>query len=133
MSIIIMKMERNRAKSCRSESSQIYADERSTEATTEVFEQIEACNARQAERLVGRNDIERLCWLVRFAKQAGQLHHLRPRGFARVSAAVDAFARLSGPVSRSRDEPISPDSVAQLSARVHEWLDARASKRTVDL
>jgi hypothetical protein len=94
---------------------------------SDLFEQLAQRRAKRAARLVGRDDAARLRWLIRFAENGERLSR---HDFAKVAAAIEAFAERGGTLARNVGAELTPGAAAQLALMVRDGLRAYAKQVT---
>jgi len=96
----------------------------------DLFDQLEHRRTLRAARLLGKSDLSRLRWLLRFAESADDLPRLPPEKFVKLSAQIEAFAERAGSLARNQGEDLTIDSAASLAGIVRDGLRAYANGET---
>src|ERR1700730_6961188 len=96
------------------------------------FDQTELRQSMRTSALIGKSDLTRLNWLVRFAERADSIGRLAPEKLDRLADQIRAFARPAGSILFRPEERIEIADALELALFVRDGLRAYANKSSWD-
>jgi hypothetical protein len=96
------------------------------------FDQTELRQLMRSSALIGKSDLTRLNWLVRFAERADSIRRLAPEKLDRLADQIRAFARPAGSILFRPEERIEIADALELALFVRDGLRAYANKSSWD-